>query len=201
MTAAAPAPTDLKSALVELRASVAAQEAPKGVAGKLQTLILKFLETLLAMLADFRAGRFAAVVPEESAGKVLVDAGTGRGHHPLEGRRESRRAVVAGAEAVDVRIRNDAVGAEGAAAGDVSRHAESIRTERLPLSLPQGERKMDALGGCRWMAECARRSPRFAALLRSGGRRRNGVFSKNATMGDRIGAAISLRYKNESATT
>src|SRR5262249_33652433 len=67
MYAAAHPQTDLKTALEEWRASVAGDRARKGLAGKIQTAILSFLETLLAILLDFRAGRLAAVDPATEA--------------------------------------------------------------------------------------------------------------------------------------
>ena len=75
MTAAPPTQPDLKSALEEMRASMAARGPRKGVAGAIQEAILGFLSVLLAMLEDFRAGRLAPVAPvAEAAGEGGVSA-------------------------------------------------------------------------------------------------------------------------------
>jgi hypothetical protein len=63
-TAATPSPTDhLAISLDEMRASMAAAAARKGLAGALAAAILAFLETLAMLLAEFRAGRLVAVPP------------------------------------------------------------------------------------------------------------------------------------------
>ena len=84
MTHPPPPTTDLKDTLEEMRASVAARGARKGLAGALQAAMLKFLEVLLALLTDFRDGRLAAPVVEDTrvptgplCGPILSGAGAG----------------------------------------------------------------------------------------------------------------------------
>ena len=73
MTNAAAAPsTDLKDTLEEMRASVAAR---KGLAGAMEKAILGLLELLLALLADFRAGKLTPPAPASGDADGAGDGG------------------------------------------------------------------------------------------------------------------------------
>jgi hypothetical protein len=74
MTAAAPPSTDLKTALEEMRKSVAARGVRRGLAGKIQEAILGILSVLMAILEDFRAGRLAPLAPVAEAAAGDADA-------------------------------------------------------------------------------------------------------------------------------
>jgi hypothetical protein len=87
MTAAPPTPTDLKSALEEMRARAAGEGTDKGpaaraglaaragVQGAIEKAFLAFLNLLLKMVEDFRAGRMAPIAPvaEEATGDARTD--------------------------------------------------------------------------------------------------------------------------------
>jgi len=84
--AAAPATTDLKDTLEEMRASAAARGARKGLSGAIQKAVLGLLEVLLALLADFRAGRLAspAAAPGDADGAVVYPSPSRIGPHSCQ---------------------------------------------------------------------------------------------------------------------
>jgi hypothetical protein len=67
MRDAGPAQTDLKSALEEMRASVAGAGTRTGLAGMVEEAFLKLLEVLMALLMDFRAGNLAPLLTTADA--------------------------------------------------------------------------------------------------------------------------------------
>ena len=66
--------TDLKIALEQMRASVAAQGARNGLAAAVQGAILAFLNVLMTLLADFRAGKLESVAPVAEGAVCGVEA-------------------------------------------------------------------------------------------------------------------------------
>jgi hypothetical protein len=85
MSHAASPTTDLKDTLEEMRASVAAR---KGLAGAMEKAILSLLELLLALLADFRAGKLTPPAPAsgDAAGQGANGAGDGGVSYPSPSR-------------------------------------------------------------------------------------------------------------------
>jgi hypothetical protein len=63
MPATPPQPTGLKDAMEKMRASMAGRETERGLAGMVQEMMLRFLTLLMAMLADFRAGKLVPPAP------------------------------------------------------------------------------------------------------------------------------------------
>jgi hypothetical protein len=65
MTTAAPSPTGhLDISLGEMRAALVAEGTRKGLSGAVAAALLSLLDLILALLADFRAGRLAAAAPQ-----------------------------------------------------------------------------------------------------------------------------------------
>jgi hypothetical protein len=80
MTTTAPFLTDrLTITLDGMRAAMAAEGARKGLAGALLAAILGFLDTLVALLAEFLAGTLAALAPSPRAACPIVPRGAGPG--------------------------------------------------------------------------------------------------------------------------
>ncbi len=75
-----PLPTDLRNTLEEMRASVVAEGARRGLAGAVQEAFLKLLEVLITLLVEFRAGRLAPPAPvAEEAPQRVEPCATGAG--------------------------------------------------------------------------------------------------------------------------
>jgi hypothetical protein len=127
-----------------IRASIAADAARKGPAGALARAILGFLETLLALIAAFRAGKLAAPVAREKpaeavsvepvAGAVLVftpDAGWSA-PRPNPPRRRRETCVRTRAACAPSAMR--------AARGEAAQTRSAARTGR-PMPDSHGERR------------------------------------------------------------
>jgi len=201
MTAAVATPTDLKSTLEAMRASVAAEGTDRGLAGTIQGAILRILSLLLAIVEDFRAGRLAGVAKVADPAGDGTD-GTGPKRTPREG--GVRRAVADGkAGAASPRAdreadqwANGAADAAGAAAGDAGPEAEDMRAEAYaapsrcpaPLAHPSPSRyagpSLPLKGG----------GKRLATGLAEGAA---GAFFKNATLGERSSVKISFQRQND----
>ncbi len=160
MNAAAPAPTDLKTALEEMRASVAAQGARKGLVGTLQAAILSFLEVLLALVTDFRAGRLTVAVPErcaepgapattEIADTEIANTKIDGEDHPspsrcagpflsLKGRGDSESGwrVEERSDAADAAVA-DGAGVDAADVAEIGENSAPLRALRGPDCLPR----------------------------------------------------------------
>ena len=90
-----PAPSaapDLAVILGEMRAAIASEGPRNGLAGKLQAVFLGILEMLAAMLADFRAGRLAAMAAVTAAPDSDRAQGVGGDAGPAAPLAASRRA-------------------------------------------------------------------------------------------------------------
>jgi hypothetical protein len=88
-------PTDrLKDTLGEMRAAIGAERPRKGLAGALQAAMLGLLELLVALLADFRAGRLALVVEgSEGSGIRCIRQNRTEPYHDRDRPPASRQAT------------------------------------------------------------------------------------------------------------
>jgi hypothetical protein len=213
----------LAISLEEMRAQMAAEGMRKGLAGALQAAILGLLECLLALLADFKAGRLTAASRPDG---FALPPSPPRPSGEEKGFRAVPRAQSGLCNAVSARCaERAAVAAAGAGAGA---EAEERRTDpRFPgpsLSLTgsrdRGGRHNRALDGSRrartrrccmmprsaFAAGGCRSSIKDCSPLALGGRDSRQAAAnggQNAPLSQKIGscmpslrATISFRYRN-----
>jgi hypothetical protein len=184
-----------------VRASFAAEGARKGPAAALQRAILRFLETLVALLLDFQAGR---LTPPTAA------VGAGSGRSPAAGTRPLRRFSSPGPRPVPpIHPRGGPGRARGRwqslppplqrePANGVRPRGRTTSPQAAVADAPSADRRSGAPG--------LRRRPRAgtasASRLRMrGARRRNGARGRlqlrKTAFGRRCpGVTISLRYRS-----
>jgi hypothetical protein len=122
----------------EMRATMAAEETRKGLAGALQAAILRLLNAIVALLADLRAGRLAAEAPASApcaaSATCAVSAEAAAAHEPApEGLRgtgaangERHREYRAAVTTVPPAAPGDAGADRGAAAVGVKNPAAAL---------------------------------------------------------------------------
>jgi hypothetical protein len=197
MTIAAPSPTGhLSSSIGEMRAALAADAAKKkGPAAAVLVALLSLLDLIVALLADFRAGRLAAASPAWAASAPCAASpasAAGATCAAAAGTREGPQASTASREReTSCRRPRTRRGVE----------AREPRTSHRPLPLRRADERSFVRGtlrstrperepgGFRPPNRIAHGRPRWPPDQRPGG-----------LDGGRVGASLSIHYKNDTAS-
>ena len=210
MTAAAPAPTDVKSTLEEMRAAVAARGVRTGLAGTIEDVFLRLLTMLLGILEDLRAGRLAAVadgVRDGGRGGMappLPPLVRSAAQSPARGEADVRRG--SGVESGEARAASGRAGADTPAGDDPSPSrccgsGPGARPSLFLIGLCPGSARWSPAPGQVARTTSTRLAFRpdgpmraaFAALRR----RVEGLFFKNGIAGAGISVALLLQRQND----
>ena len=179
MTTAPSSPTESFSDTLEgVRASIAMEGTRKGPAGALAWAILHFPEMLVALLADFKAGRLVVVVQGERAARSagpVYGAGVPNPHHGPADQVRGQACPRGGREICGRRSANTGAG-HGVSTGGVAQGTspqpsrqsgeEACARHRIAPAFQVPGKRMTALAKPSGCKRRSRITPRFEALSR-----------------------------------
>jgi hypothetical protein len=192
-TETAPSPADrCTSTLDGIRASIAAEGMRKGPAGALAKAILRLLETLMALLAEFKAGTLSAPAPGLGATPPPP-----RSSRPNPTAKAGEEAFGAAAAPAPPPPRPSAIEGEGEewrtrcgpSGGGVVPHPFAARAPRRSASRPNPSREEGASAD---RASIHLRKPQSAAVPDCAAIR---VRGRRSPASNRIGTRKGLRFK------